>query len=265
VAIDLTAVEQLATDQASLKAAAGLAKPGKWSGIGTSQDAALIWGECAGSGANPYRVMADLRDLGNKCTCPSRKFPCKHVLALLWLNAEALLPFPAAETPEWVTEWLGRRRPAGGGTRPAAPAGDKDLHAARVAEPEPVPDAKAEARREAANARRAEETERAILDALEALEQWVSDQLRLGLAGFVEDVTARCRRIGARLVDGKSVALAGHVDELPARLLALPAGDRVRGATVELARLVLLARALRREDVHSWAADRDIKLVRSDA
>lgn len=243
MAIDLKAVEQLATDQASLKAAAGLAKPGKWSGIGASHDAALIWGECAGSGANPYRVMADLRDMGSKCTCPSRKFPCKHVLALFWLNAEAVLPFPAAETPEWVTEWLGRRRSTGGASKPAAPAGDKDLHAARIAEPEQLEGAKAAARREAASAKRAEDTDRAILDALEALEQWVSDQLRLGLAGFVDDLTARCRRIGARLVDGKAAALAGHVDELPARLLALPAGDRVRGATVELARLVLLARA----------------------
>ena len=258
MAIDLTAVEQLATDQASLKAAAGLAKAGKWSGVGASQDGALIWGECAGSGANPYRVMADLRDLGNKCTCPSRKFPCKHVLALFWLHVEALLPFPAAETPEWVTEWLGRRRSTGSVPKLAAPASDKDLHAARIAEPEPVHDAKAASRREAASARRAEDTERTILEALEALEQWVRDQLRLGLAGFVDDVTARCRRIGARLVDGKAAALAGQVDELPARLLALPTGDRVRGATVELARLVLLARAFR-------AAPRDPELRRAVA
>lgn len=102
VAIELKAIEQLATDQASLKAAAGLAKPGKWSGTGMSPDGALVWGECAGSGANPYRVMADLRDLGSKCTCPSRKFPCKHVLALLWLNAESVVPFPPGETPVWV-------------------------------------------------------------------------------------------------------------------------------------------------------------------
>ena len=245
MAIDLKAVEQLATDQASLKAAAGLAKPGKWSGIGASHDAVLIWGECAGSGANPYRVMADLRDMGNKCTCPSRKFPCKHVLALFWLNAEAILPFPRVETPEWVTEWLGRRRSTGAAPRQSVPTADKDVHAAGIAESEPVEDAKAVARREAANAKRAEDTERAIVDALEALEQWVSDQLRMGLAGFVDEVTTRCRRIGARLVDGKATALAGHVDELPARLLALPAGDRIRGATVELARLVLLARAFR--------------------
>src|SRR6478609_771134 len=131
--MDLKAVEQLATDQSSLKAAAGLAKPAKWSGVGASRDGALVWGECAGSGANPYRVMADLRDLGNKCTCPSRKFPCKHGLALFWLNAEAILPFPAAETPEWVTEWLGRRRPASGAPKPAISPADKDVHAARTA------------------------------------------------------------------------------------------------------------------------------------
>lgn len=246
MAVDLKAIEQLATDQASLKAAAGLAKPGKWSGIGASSDVALIWGECAGSGANPYRVMADLRDLGNKCTCPSRKFPCKHVLALLWLKAEAIAAFPAAETPDWVSDWLGRRR-TGGAAKPATVTADKDLGAARIAEHDPVEDAKAAARREAASAKRAEETERAILDALDALEQWIGDQLRLGLGGFIDDATARCRRIGARLVDGKAAALAGQIDEMPARLLSLPAGDRVRGAAVELGRLVLLTRAFRAE------------------
>lgn len=247
VAVDLGAVEQLATDQASLKAAAGLAKPGKWSGIGISADAALIWGECAGSGANPYRVMADLRDRGSKCTCPSRKFPCKHALALFWLKAEAIVPFAVAEPPEWVGEWLARRRPTGSAPKATKATGDKDLDAARSAEPKPVYDAKAAARRETASARRTEDTERLILEALDALEQWIGDQLRLGLGGFVDDVTTRCRRIAARLVDGKAAALAGHVDEMPARLLALPSGDRVRGATAELARLVLLGRAFRAE------------------
>lgn len=245
MAVDLGAVEQLATDQASLKAAAGLAKPGRWSGVGISDDAALIWGECAGSGANPYRVMADLRDKGSKCTCPSRKFPCKHALALFWLKAEGIVPFAVGEPPEWVGEWLARRRSTGGAPKATKATADKDLDAARSVEPEPVYDAKAVARRETASARRIEDTERLILEALDALEQWIGDQLRLGLGGFVDDVTTRCRRIAARLVDGKAAALAGHVDEMPARLLALPSGDRVRGATVELARLALLCRAFR--------------------
>nr|WP_191093296.1 SWIM zinc finger family protein [Bradyrhizobium campsiandrae] len=243
----MKAVEQLATDQSSLKAAAGLAKPAKWSGVGGSPDGALIWGECAGSGANPYRVMADLRDLGNKCTCPSRKFPCKHVLGLLWLNAEAIVPFAPADTPDWVSDWLGRRRGTSA-AKPAntvTPAGEKDLRTARTLEPEATQDPKDVARREAQAAKRNEETERAILDALDALEQWIGDQLRLGLSGFIDDATARCRRIAARLVDGKAAVLAGRIDELPSRLLALAAGDRPRGAVVELGKLVLLARAFR--------------------
>jgi hypothetical protein len=263
VAIDLQAIEQLATDQAALKAAAGLAKPGKWSGIGMSGDDALIWGECAGSGANPYRVMADLRDLGNKCTCPSRKFPCKHVLALLWLKAESIVPFPAAETPDWVGDWLARRRTGGGRpsakparATPAAP--EKDLSAARRAEAEAPEDPADAARREAAAATRAENTDRAIGDALDALEQWIGDQLRGGLSAFIDDVNARCRRIAARLVDGKAAALAGRIDELPSRLLAMPAGDRPRGAVVELGKLVLLARAFR-------ASPRDAEIRRAVA
>ena len=260
MAIDLKAIEQLATDQSSLKAAAGLAKPAKWSGVGGSADGALIWGECAGSGANPYRVMADLRDLGNKCTCPSRKFPCKHVLGLLWLNAEAIVPFAPADTPAWVSDWLGRRRGTSA-SKPAntAPSGDaKDLRAARIVEPEATEDPKDAARREAQAAKRNEETERTILDALDALEQWIGDQLRLGLAGFIDDATARCRRIAARLVDGKAAVLAGRVDELPSRLLALAAGDRPRGAVVELGKLVLLARAFR-------ATPRDAEIRRAVA
>ncbi len=261
MAIDLKAVEQLANDQSSLKAAAGLAKPPKWSGTGISHDGALIWGECAGSGANPYRVMADLRDLGNKCTCPSRKFPCKHVLGLLWLKAEAIVAFAPAETPDWVSDWLGRRRTGSGSApKPAAgvPAAAKDLRAALAEEPEAAEDPKAAARREAATAKRSEETERAILDALDALEQWIGDQLRMGLSAFIDDATARCRKIAARLVDGKAAALAGRIDELPARLLGLATGDRPRGAVVELGKLVLLARAFR-------AAPRDADIRRAVA
>nr|WP_249158883.1 SWIM zinc finger family protein [Bradyrhizobium jicamae] len=206
--------------------------------------------------------MADLRDLGNKCTCPSRKFPCKHVLGLLWLKAEAKAPFPSAETPPWVSDWLGRRRSSGGAPKAPAPnaqpAGDKDVSAAQLVEPEAADDPKDIARREAAAAKRSEDTERAILDALDALEQWIGDQLRMGLAPFIDDVTARCRRIAARLVDGKAAVLAGRIDELPGRLLALPAGDRPRGAVVELGKLVLLARAFR-------ASPRDAALRRAVA
>lgn len=264
MAIDLDTIERLAPDQPALKAAAGLAKPGRWSNVAASEDGRLIWGECAGSGANPYRVMADLDDHGNKCTCPSRKFPCKHALALFWLNAAVVVPFPVAPVPDWVGDWLGRRRKGAPAPSPSAreaepvATGPKDIGAAVTVEPGAADDPKAAERREAAAARRTEDTERAILNALEALESWIGDQLRLGLAGFLDDATARCRRIAARLVDGKAPGLAGRIDELPSRLLGLPAGDRARGTIAELGQLVLLTRAFR-------ASPRDAELRRQIA
>jgi len=246
VTLDLAAIENLAPDQSSLKAAAGLTKAAKWSDTGASADGTLLWGACAGSGANPYRVMADLGDLGSKCTCPSRKFPCKHVLAMLWMHVDGTIAFGTADTPEWVSEWLGRRRKGAAAPGVAAPTtAAKDMRAALVAETLEAEDPKAVARRQAAAEKRARETRQSILDALTALDQWIGDQLRLGLSGFLDEATARCRRIAARMVDGKAQALGGRIDELPSRVLALPAGDRVRGAVSELSKLVLLARAWR--------------------
>ncbi len=172
MAIDLPTIERLAPDQSALKAAAGLAKLGKWSGSAGAADARLLWGECAGSGANPYRVVVDLEDHGNKCTCPSRKFPCKHALALFWLSATASAPFPVADVPEWVGDWLGRRRKSAGAAAPAS-AMPKSIGEAQQATPEVAEDPRAAERREAASLQRAEETDRAIAEALDAMEQCV--------------------------------------------------------------------------------------------
>ncbi|TIR64306.1 MAG: SWIM zinc finger family protein, partial [Mesorhizobium sp.] len=55
----------------------------------------------------------------------------------------------------------------------------------------------------------------------------------------------RCRRIAARLVDLKATALAGRIDELPAKLMALRSEERPDAAIRELGKLVLLAKAWR--------------------
>jgi hypothetical protein len=81
-----SAIEAMAPDQSALSAASALLKPAKWPM--RARSGGLIWGECQGSGANPYRVAADTEDPGSKCTCPSRKFPCKHALALMWMFVE---------------------------------------------------------------------------------------------------------------------------------------------------------------------------------
>jgi hypothetical protein len=71
---------RLAPDTASVKAAKGLVIPTKWPRLG--YDEAAIWGECQGSGSKPYQTQIDLSEPAFRCSCPSRKFPCKHGLAL---------------------------------------------------------------------------------------------------------------------------------------------------------------------------------------
>jgi hypothetical protein len=67
-----------APDDASLAAARKLARPGPWSETGSNGD--LVWGKCQGSGKTPYQVSVDTVAPAYRCSCPSRKFPCKHAL-----------------------------------------------------------------------------------------------------------------------------------------------------------------------------------------
>lgn len=237
-------IEAAAPDQAALKAASGLLKPAKWSGLGRSEDGHLVWGECQGSGASPYRVVADLSDAGSKCSCPSRKFPCKHGLALMWMAVDGA-ELALQETPAWVTEWVGRRRKSGSAPSVVAPSDGRSLAEALAEAPPPPPDPAAELRKAAAAAKRAGETNAAITAATEEFDRWAADQLRAGLTTFVAEAADRCRRIAARMVDGKAGALASRLDELPARLLAIPGPERPDAALMELGKLALLCRAWR--------------------
>jgi len=243
--ITVQAVESIAPDQASLKAAAKLMKPAKWPVLAEELNGNLMWAECQGSGANPYRVAVDKSDLGYKCTCPSRKFPCKHALAMMWFKAEGNVAFQNSTPPEWVLEWVGRRRKKTNTSASKSTPNKKNLSAARHSETKAAPDPKAEARKLAAAQKRAASTEASMIASTLELDQWIEDQLRTGLSGFLENLTERCRKIAARLVDGKAGSLAGRLDEMPSRLLSYPTEIRAEIALSELSKLVLLSKSFR--------------------
>src|SRR5690606_33087908 len=115
-------VMALAADAAAARAARSLASPGRWSGLAHGGGAA--WGECQGSAAEPYQVRVDLNGPAFKCSCPSRKLPCKHSLALLLLYVESPNSFEAnSPLPAWVAEWMaGRARRAAPPANAAPPA-----------------------------------------------------------------------------------------------------------------------------------------------
>src|SRR5215475_3832351 len=144
MSLTLERIEALAPDQSSLAAARKLLKASSWPTLAAGEG--LIWGECQGSGATPYRVAVNEADAGYKCTCPSRKFPCKHALALMWMRTDKSASFAPAPVPEWVKDWLSRRR---GPSVAAAEKPTNEDRAEREARPSirvtDVPEAEAEA------------------------------------------------------------------------------------------------------------------------
>ena len=256
VGFDLAKVESLAPDQASLTAASKLAKAAKWLNLNHEGD--LWWGECQGSGSNPYRTVVDSGVVGYKCTCPSRKFPCKHSLALMWISAQSPTDFSLGTTPEWVTDWLGRRRTTASTQSDDKPKPAKSIVEAGLADGQPIAedDPAAQAKKQAAARKRQENTRAMIADGLDDLDQWISDQLSAGLLTFVDSAGDRCRKIAARLLDNKAGALSSRLDEMPSRLLAVPAEERPDVAISELGKLVLMASA--------WRADPDEPQISRD-
>ncbi len=83
-----------------------LSQKGSFSALRKTRDGTLYWAECAGSGKTPYRVSVDWQDPDNpvcRCSCPSRQFPCKHALGLLFdqLSGKA---FEIADVPAELAE-----------------------------------------------------------------------------------------------------------------------------------------------------------------
>lgn len=184
-------VEQLAPDPASLKAAQGTAKPAKWANLG--HDTRLVWGECQGSGSSPYQVRADLVDVTYKCSCPSRKLPCKHTLALLLLLAGGAVKEGAP--PEFVNEWAANR------------AKRAEARQAKAAAPEKEVDKEAQAKR-------VEKRESRIGEGLAQLETWLADIVADGLATTRAQGESFWEKMAARLVDAQAPGLARRVREL---------------------------------------------------
>jgi hypothetical protein len=263
-------IEQLAPDQTSLSAALKLVKPANWPTLGINAADGLLWGECQGSGSTPYRISLATADLGYKCTCPSRKFPCKHTLALMLQSCNTPDRFVEGDAPEWVNDWIGRRR----GKTPAAAAaetkpqeapnsgktrGGSIAIALAEAPVEAPPSPKAAARAEAQSQRLRQEREASVLDGVANLELWIADQLGHGLAGFSNNASQTCRAMAARLVDAKAGGLASLLDQLAADVFRVPDTHRADLVVERLAALALLAAAYRRQDALPPALRADLR------
>lgn len=197
----------LAPDAASAKNGRGLATARKWISLGQSPETppTVVWGECQGSGKTPYRTQIDLGEPAFRCSCPSRKFPCKHGLGLFLLLAEHPQDFAAADPPDWVTEWLNSR--------------------AKRAEKQAEKQAEKPARQKAATAdpqaqaKRAEARQQKVNAGVQDLRLWLEDQVRQGMVAFQQQSYGFWDTVAARMVDAQAPGLARRVRELASTVL----------------------------------------------
>jgi hypothetical protein len=129
-------IEQVAPDSAALQA--GRSLKSKMTQLGVSADGTWLLGACQGSAKEPYQVSVDLANesapLG-RCNCPSRKFPCKHALGLMFAYLDKPDKFATREPP---AELLAKRekqavRAEKAKDRDGAPAGPRKVNLAAQA------------------------------------------------------------------------------------------------------------------------------------
>ena len=180
----------LAPDDSSKKSGKDLANPSKW--LSKCVNELALWGECQGSGTKPYQTQIDLGNIAFKCSCPSRKFPCKHGIGLFLLYARNKNSFSTEDAPSWVTEWLNKRT-------------EKQEKQTEKKE-KPVD--------EAAQAKRQQARQTKVEDGTEELRLWIKDIIRNGLLTIPDKAPDWFSNMAKRMVDAQAPGLAGMVRNL---------------------------------------------------
>lgn len=196
-------ITSFAPDTGTVNRGKKLAIAKKWPMLGKSDRA--IWGECKGSGANPYQTGVDFHGPAFRCSCPVRKPPCKHVIGLMMLHANQEDAFSNTTPPGWMGEWLTKRdaRLA----KAAAPVATKPI----TENEEDVEEAK----KEAAKLKRYHKRIANMKAGMEDLEVWLNDLLRQGLASLDGQPYSFWEDIAKRMVDAQSLGLANMIKEIP--------------------------------------------------
>lgn len=184
-------VLQLAPDAASLKAGKALAVENKW--VTLAYNSRVLWGEVQGSGKDPYRTQVDLQQTAFKCSCPSRKFPCKHGLGLLILFAKSAPAFQNSENePTWVSEWVDKRQTKA----------EKAAEPAKEVNPE---------QKEKDRLKRQQQRYQKVEAGVGELSQWLRDLVRTGTLNVPEKGYRYFEQTAARMVDAQATGLANGV------------------------------------------------------
>ena len=234
VEISVEQVMAMAPDASSAKSGKDLANPRKWVATGHDDDAA--WGLCQGSGSKPYQVKVDLNNAsGASCSCPSRKFPCKHGLGLLLIYAGQPQAMTEKTRPDWVQEWMSAR------VKKAEAKVEKQKKKEEAAS-DPAEQAKLVAQA----AKRLAERHKKVAAGVDELDLWLRDVVRQGFSSLPSGDYEYWDKRATRLVDAQCRGPARMIKDM-ASLSSSGEGWQAR-LLERLGRLHFLTEGYRRLD-----------------
>lgn len=197
-----------------------LSQKDSFSRRGKTEDGTLFWADCAGSGKNPYHTSIDLTNEGTptcRCSCPSRQFPCKHAVGLMF-EILAEKPFEVSDIPQDLAEKRAKQ---------AKRAAKKETNAAQKPE-------KSEKAKKASSAQKAKKVKKQ-LEGIEKAEQMVSDLLSHGL-GTLSGASAKtyetlAKELGSHYLTGAQTEfsrLANEIEKIQKKQDQADYGEAIR-------------------------------------
>ncbi len=224
----------MAPDASSASAGKKLGDAKHWKNLGVNEQA--LWGECQGSAL--YQVRVALSTLTIRCSCPSRKQPCKHGLGLLLLAVHHPEALANTEPPEWVTDWLARQ-------------------AATAKRKETLEENKAAGKVSTTSVKTAEKRLQQVTAGVEHLDRWLNDLIRNGIGTLETQPTTFWEDQAARMVDNQAPGLASRLR----RMAAIPNSSAVwpEKLLAQLGLLALLSESFQKLDQFEPSFQEDIR------
>jgi hypothetical protein len=191
-AIDEGTVDAAAPNPEAIKNARGLVLKNKFTAFNISEDETILFGECQGSGKEPYRCSCDFARPDkptHRCSCPSRQFPCKHCLGLMYAYVQKK-KFTTAAVPDELQA-------------------KREKMQARVEKKQTQ-----EAKPKQVNLTALAKKIKAQLDGVDVLERLTHDLVRLGIgnmnAKLAREMEEQAKQLGNAYLPGAQAALHSY-------------------------------------------------------
>lgn len=190
ISIDEAFISAAAPNAEALRNGAALVLKGRFAKLHVDADGSILFAECHGSGEDPYLCSCDFAQPEQptyRCTCPSRQFPCKHNVGLMYAYVQKKDAFTLAEIPADVLE---KRERLGNKTEKRKTSADKPIRVNKAALAKKI---------------------KAQLQGIDLLEKLTLDLMRLGIGNIsaktAREVTESAKQLGNAYLPGAQAAL----------------------------------------------------------